>query len=167
MAMANSGFGAMRAGDLPAARSILEEALRLCRELDHPVSTVAVLSLLGAVANLDGEHERARGLLVDMLELGREVGRPIHVIEGLTELALALAANEPERAARLLGAADAGYATRGIVRPPIEVERFDELRTRLATSLGEAQFDRTLAGGARLTLDEAVEEALAAEHAPN
>jgi hypothetical protein len=151
----------MRGGDLAAAGSILTEARRLSEELEHPVSTIAVLSLLGAVTNLAGDHEQARDLLVEVLERGREVGRPIHLLEALTELALALVGTEPVAAARLLGAADAGYAEREIVRPAIEIERYDAVRSALSASLGEAQFAEALTAGTRLTLDEAVEEALA------
>jgi len=160
MAMANVGFGAMRAGDVAASRAVLTEALDLCRELDHPVSTVAVLSLLGAVENLAGDHQRARELLLEMLERGREVGRPIHLLEALTELALAVSETAPATAARLLGAADAGYAERNIVRPEAEAERFDVLRARLVALLGRDRFDSAVAEGARLTLEEAVDEAL-------
>ena len=161
MAMVNSGFGAMRAGDLDASRATLYEALRLSEELDHPVSTVAVLSLLGALANLSGDHDRARDLLLETLERGRELGRPIHLLEALTELALALADSDPRAASCFLGAADAGYAQRDIVRPEAETARFDVLRRELAAALGERQFAEALADGGRLTLDEVVEKALA------
>ena len=161
MAMVNSGFGAMRAGDLDASRATLSEALRLSEELDHPVSTVAVLSLLGALANLSGDHDRARDLLLETLERGRELGRPIHLLEALTELALALADSDPRAASCFLGAADAGYAQRDIVRPEAETARFDVLRRELAAALGEQQFAEALADGGRLTLDEVVEKALA------
>jgi tetratricopeptide (TPR) repeat protein len=160
MAMANSGFVAMRVGDLAAARSVLDEALRLSEELDHPVSTVAVLSLRGAVANLGGDHEEAKVFLLETLARGRDAGRPIHLLEALTELALALADTEPLRATRLLGAADAGYAERAIVRPEAESARFEALRAELAASLGEHQFAEVLVAGSRLTITEAIEEAL-------
>jgi predicted ATPase/DNA-binding SARP family transcriptional activator/Tfp pilus assembly protein PilF len=165
MAMVNSGFGAMRAGDLEGAQSMLDEALRLCRELNHPVSTIAALSMRGAVANLAGDCGEAKVLLLEALALGRDSGRPIHMLEALTELALALAKTDPVLATRLLGAADAGYATRTIVRPEAESARFDELRTDLAQSLGRDQFDNALTAGRRLTLDEAIQEALTS--APN
>jgi hypothetical protein len=96
-----------------------------------------------------------------MLERGREVGRPIHLLEALTELALALADSDPLAASCFLGAADSGYAQRDIVRPEAETARFDVLRTELAAALGERQFAEALADGGRLTLDEVVEKALA------
>jgi hypothetical protein len=82
------------------------------------------------------------------------------LIEALTELALATAETDPGFAARLLGAADAAYEARGIVRPGPEAERFDELRGRLRAALGEPGYSEAVAAGASLTLDEAVEQAL-------
>ena len=86
---------------------------------------------------------------------------PIHLLEALTELSLALDDSDPLLAARLLGAADAGYAERGIVRPEAESERFDALRARLAASLGDRGLAHAIAAGGGLELDEAVAEALA------
>jgi hypothetical protein len=140
---------------------VLDEALRLSEELDHPVSTVAVLSLRGAVANLAGKHDEAKTFLLETLARGRDAGRPIHLLEALTELSLALADTDSLRATRLLGAADAGYAERGIVRPEAEATRFEAVRAKLAASLGEKRFADALAAGGRLTLDEAIDEASA------
>jgi hypothetical protein len=72
-------------------------------------------------------------------------------IGALTELALALAKTDPVPATRLLGAADAGYAMRMIVRPEAESARFDELRADLAQSLGRDRFDNALAAGSNST----------------
>jgi predicted ATPase/DNA-binding SARP family transcriptional activator len=159
--LSNSGWAATRAGDLRSARRRLEEALRVADELDHVGSKVGVLSFLAVEANLAGEPQRAQELARDLLELGRESGRPIHLLEGLSELALALVEREPARAARLLAAADAAYADRGVVRPPTEEERAAAARRRLAEMLGE-DYERERADGATLTLDLAIGEALSA-----
>ena len=77
MAMANSGFGALRAGDLVAAQSVLDEAWRLCEELDHPVSTVAVLSLRGAVAILAATAVEAKVFLLELSPRNANEAGPI------------------------------------------------------------------------------------------
>ena len=160
-ALANSGWAAMRDGDLPAARSLLEEALRLCRELGYALAAIGALNLLGAEANLAGEHERAAGFCLEVLERGQREGRPIHLLEALTELAVARAESEPAEAVRLFGAADAAYAARGVVRPAAEAERFDVVRARLARELGAEAYVRASTRGASLPLDEVIAEVLA------
>jgi predicted ATPase/DNA-binding SARP family transcriptional activator len=162
--LSNSGWAAMRAGDLKSARRRLEEALEVATELDHVTSRVGVLSFLTVEANLAGEPERAEATALDLLAAGRESGRPIHLLEGLSELALALVEREPARAARLLAAADAAYESRGVVRPPTEESRAAKGRKRLAALLGEG-YDRECADGATLPLDRAIDEALGVRRA--
>jgi len=161
--LVNSGWAAMRAGDLPAARAALEEALAVSEELGYPVATVAALSMLGAEANVAGEAERAVELLLRALRAGREVGRPINLVEALTELAFAYVESDPRRAARLLASANAAYETRAIVRPPREEERAKACRATLAARLDPAELARAEAAGSRVGLERAIEEVLGAD----
>jgi hypothetical protein len=80
------------------------------------------------------------------------------VAEGLAGLA-ALAA-EPERAARLYGAADALRTEIGAPRPP--TERVAEARQieAVRASLGGAAFDAAWSAGRALAPEQAVREAL-------
>jgi predicted ATPase/DNA-binding SARP family transcriptional activator len=156
----NTGWAAMRAGDLPAARAVLEEALQLCNELGYPVATVAALGMLGLEANLAGEHGRAIELLLRGLDMGREVGRPINLVEALTELAFAYVGSEPAYAAELLASADAAYESRGIVRPTPEEKRARSCWETLAGVLDPAALARAKAAGARVDLDQAIEQVL-------
>ncbi|HKD94123.1 MAG TPA: BTAD domain-containing putative transcriptional regulator [Gaiellaceae bacterium] len=158
----NTGWAAIRAGDFPAARAALEESLQLCNEFGYPVATVAALGMLGSEANFAGEHERARELLLQALGIGREVARPINLVEALTELAYAYAESEPAHAAQLLASADAAYEARGIVRPGPEELRAQECWATLTASLDAAALARARAAGARLELDQAIEQVLAA-----
>jgi predicted ATPase len=157
----NTGWAAIRAGDLPAALAALEEALQLCNEFGYPVATVAALGMLGSEANFAGDHERARELLVQALSIGRDVARPINLVEALTELAFAHAASEPAYAAQLLASADAVYEARGIVRPGPEELRAQRCWATLGATLDAATLERAKAAGARLELDQAIEQVLA------
>jgi predicted ATPase/DNA-binding SARP family transcriptional activator len=161
LAMVNSGYGAFCAGDLAASRALLEEALVVAVEIKHPLRIIAVLNLLAQEANTAGDHERARAAASEALELARDRGRVIDRLELLTELAHALAATDPLFAARLLGAADADYARRKIVRAAPAASRHETLQAALADALGPVELARTLDAGAASSLEEAVAEALA------
>jgi predicted ATPase/DNA-binding SARP family transcriptional activator/Tfp pilus assembly protein PilF len=144
LALGNSSYGAIAAGDLGAARRQLQEAVELSRRLDEPPSTVSVLYLLAWAASLAGEPDRARACLREALELLRAGGRRSHIVDVLSETAIALEATDPEAAARILAAAESGAPARGA---PGRL-RYEALRARLAPS------------PAALTPDEAVAVAL-------
>jgi hypothetical protein len=116
--------------------------------------------MLGLEANLGGEHERAIQLLLRGLDMGREVGRPINLVEALTELAFAYVGSEPSYAAELLASADAAYESRGIVRPTPEEKRARSCWETLAGVLDPAALARAKAAGARVDLDQAIEQVL-------
>jgi predicted ATPase/DNA-binding SARP family transcriptional activator len=162
LAMVNSGYGAFCAGDFATSRSVLEEALVIAKE-HTPIRTVTVLNLLAQEANATGDHDRARAVLREALELGRDRGRVIDRLELLTEFAHALAETDPRLAARLLASADADYSRRSVVRPPPAAKRHERLDAALAGALPEPVYARELDDGALLTLDEAIDEALAHE----
>ncbi len=74
---------------------------------------------------------------------------------------IAIARDRPAHAARLLGAA--GQAREALHRPieaPNEVAELEQALAQLAGALGEAERERLLAEGRRLSLDEAVLVAL-------
>ena len=127
LALGNSGYGAIAAGDHELARPLLEEALELSRQLDEPPSTVSILLLLAWEAQLAGEDGRARRFLCDALELLRAGGRQSHLADVLSEAAVELETTDPQTAARLLATADSGAPARGA---PARA-RYDALRARL------------------------------------
>jgi hypothetical protein len=108
-----------------------------------------------------GEHERAIEFLLRALDMGREVGRPINLVEALTGLAFAYADSDPAYAARLLASADAAYEARGIVRPAPEQVRAGRCWEMLGGNLDPAGLARAKAAGARVDLDQVIEQVLA------
>jgi predicted ATPase/DNA-binding SARP family transcriptional activator len=149
LALVNSSYAAVASGNLERARPQLEEALELYGRLDDPPSTVSVLQLLAWEASLAGEHRRGHEFLREALRLLRAGGRHSQLVDVLSEAALQLEASDRLAAARILRAADAHPAARGVPA----AERYTPLRDRLA-AFG--------AGEPTPTLDEAVVEALSA-----
>jgi tetratricopeptide (TPR) repeat protein len=161
LALGNSGYGALCAGDLGRARFLLESALQR-RDRDRPPATAGVLHLLAWEASLSGDHERACTFLREALQILRDGGQLSHRVDVLSEAALAFETSAPLQAARFLGAAEAAFALRGVKRGIPAQERFASLHARLAADLGTSGFSSALAEGERLDLDTAIVEALAA-----
>jgi predicted ATPase/DNA-binding NarL/FixJ family response regulator len=67
------GYLALLQGDVPAARSHLEDGLSLAREFGHTFGTIMTLGSLGAVATVQGDLERAARYLEESLPLLDEV----------------------------------------------------------------------------------------------
>ncbi|MGZ4289772.1 MAG: BTAD domain-containing putative transcriptional regulator [Gaiellaceae bacterium] len=162
VALVNSAYGAVCNGDLGRARSQLEDALQRCRPYDRSPSTPAVLHLLAWEASLSGEPPRVRTFVREALEILRTGGQLIHRVDVLGEAALALEGSAPRTAARLIGAADAAYASHGITRGVPARERIEPIHVRLAATLGEDEFATAATEGANEGLDEAIAEALVA-----
>jgi tetratricopeptide (TPR) repeat protein len=69
--------------------------------------------------------------------------------------------NQDVRAAKLFGAANTIRQTVQVNRPPSEQIEYDRILAQLAETMGAIERDRVMAEGAKMSLDEAVELALA------
>jgi non-specific serine/threonine protein kinase len=100
------------------AQAVLEESLPLLRQLNDVWALARALHGLGLVALRRGQVTHALDLLGESLRLALERRDRAHVAECLEALAWAAGAREqPERAARLLGAAEALRRQVGLLRP--------------------------------------------------
>jgi non-specific serine/threonine protein kinase len=162
LATVNSAYGALSAGDLGRARSLLEGVLERCRRRDRPASAASVLYLLAWEAGLSGDRQRARAFLREALQIVDDEAQLSIRADVLSEAALTLEKSAPRTAGRLLGAADAVFALRGITRGVPARERIEPLQSRLAARLGKDELAAALGQGARLSIDEAIAEALVA-----
>jgi predicted ATPase/DNA-binding SARP family transcriptional activator len=152
-------------GDVERARPLAEELLRIAggdlwtAHLGHHFRADCAL-IAGDPASAVMEYRIA-------LELAQQMGNTVETAAELEGVALALAGSgEPELAIRLKGAAEATFAAVGAV---IDIAFWNQLTERYLgparESLGSrvADIDR---GGRRLTLDEAIREALATGATP-
>src|SRR5439155_24348393 len=116
---------------------------------------------LGAIAFRTGEHERAAALILEAL--AHATDSPLIALMALFDLAGVLAFTGASlRTARLLGAAQAAKRNAGIDFEPLPRGVHErEVLEELVRTMNPAELEATLEEGRRLTLEQAIAEALA------
>jgi predicted ATPase/class 3 adenylate cyclase len=161
VAVGNLAGIALDQGDFTGARARTEEALQLFRELGDERKIVELSVNLGIVASREGLREEAEAHLREGLEYAGPLGDKEVAIWCLGELAgLAASAGEAERSARLIGIVDSLREETGHVAQFDERRLNDEMRTALASQLGEDHFAAALDFGRQMTFEQAVAYAL-------
>jgi hypothetical protein len=138
----------------------LQRAVPLIRQLDQPYHSMLLRADLGLAAILAGDTEAARNAFREELTLARELVVPPAVSHALIGLAAVAAVDdEPERAARLVGAASAHH--RGDSGDATGAGKLDAaILAPARTRFGADAWDAVLREGAALSLDEAIADAL-------
>ncbi len=152
----NLGWTALLSGDLARARTLLDESLALARGAGDSFGMTLALGSRSVVALLEGEPASAARLAAEHLQRCREEGDKRLASESLVVAAAIVAERRPEEAVRLVAAAESLGALeelhRNIVRSHVDPA---------AREIGEVRLAALMDGGARLSLTEATEEAIA------
>jgi DNA-binding CsgD family transcriptional regulator len=168
--LANLGHPALLQRDNERARALSEEALKRAHELGSAGVEIVPTALVnhGLAALGLGEHDRAMGSLVEALVTSQNMGRRPQVIEALEGMAsLAGAEGNASRAAHLWGAAEGARETTGILAfSPGEWALHEPYLAAARSRLGEELWEKALAEGRAMSLEEAAEYALAREGEP-
>lgn len=146
-------LGARRAGDLDAAETYLLHIRDGYADVSSDVGDHLLLAELGFIAELRGAHESAAAHHLKGLEIARSIGEPRTIalsLEGLAGAA-ALRPETAERAAELLGTADAARLGVSAPLPPAERGDVDRITAAAERALGVAVFKEAFARGAELT----------------
>jgi predicted ATPase len=167
-AIANSlrslGTLAQLQGDYQTADQRYQESLAGLREAGLDGVARDGLVQLGHLALHRGQPDRAAVLLRQALSGGEwtdERPRPaVLTAFGLAGIAGVVAPRQPERAARLLGAAEAVLQRRGYRQGPLERVQLDWSQAAVRGALGDAAFAAALADGRAMSLEQAVSYAL-------
>lgn len=152
-------FAAMLEGNVAKAVALHEESLALYREVSHLHGVIICLTNLGLLAVSLGEHVRARALFAESLELAQRSKASLGIHYGFLGLAgVATLLNQPRRAARLWGAAEAlrdstGLYLHSFVRTH---SNYDGFLTAVRAQIDEAAFAAAWAEGKALTLEQAL-----------
>jgi non-specific serine/threonine protein kinase len=152
---------AEKRGEAEEARALRTESLLLHRELGNKLPTMWGLLEEAERAFGQGNSDRAATLCGESLSLLREVWRPSGIAYALDILGrMAIALEQWERAARLLGAVERFEQTDCATSQPPERSCYESETAALRAALGEQAFAQTWAAGRAMTLEEAVVFAL-------
>ena len=155
----SAAYNSIKEGRPEAARRALEPAVPIVRSLGDPRPAIFLEGNIGLEALFSGDHERARIAFEKQVRLCAREGEEALAAEGLGGLAaVAAVEGDPERTARLLGAAEAI----GSVGDADVIERLE--RDFLAAArerLGDAKWSSAYAAGTALGLHEAADLAAA------
>src|SRR5262249_47105059 len=123
---------------------------------DPAVARPISLSELGFIAEQRGEPTIARSWHIQCLTAAQKLGDPQAVAQALTGLAGAQAlGGQPDRAAQLLGAADAAWRPAGASLPPSDSADGNRITAVTRQALGEAAFAAKFQSGRRLRPEQA------------
>jgi tetratricopeptide (TPR) repeat protein len=157
----NMGELARLRGEDTRATRLYEESLALLRRVGDRLFVAIALDDLGQVAQDQRRYDQARSIHAESLELCRELGSQRSIALCLEKLAgVAGAQGQPERAARLLGAAEAlRQASQAPMGAPDRAD-YEHFVAAARAGLDEASFAAAWAQGRAMTLEQAVTYAL-------
>jgi predicted ATPase len=157
-ANALEGLGSLHMfeGDFASARPYLERALALVRARGDRGCEQQALMSLGDAAWGEGDGQGAMALYRESLQRAGAVGQRVRVMYCLERLGSAGALGDFERAARLLGAAQAIRDAVGHRRPLYSVPEWDQDVAMARDALGDAAFEAAWAEGQAMPFDELV-----------
>jgi predicted ATPase/DNA-binding SARP family transcriptional activator len=148
-------------GDYEQAYAILQEALISAQETGNRMSYLWSRVRLGYVALRAGNLVEAHSLLVETLQDFHKDGYTIGAVFALEGLAaLLIATSKPEKAARLIGCADATREKIPDMRPLIEEADMYRNMMAILAKIGPSAFEVVYDEGRAMTLEEAVKYAL-------
>lgn len=150
------------AGNYERAKEIQQEALEVVRETGERRRIAMLSHNLGLIAHHLGDDEEAERMIRQSLDLAVEQDFDALTAQVLVALAGQMTLRgAPEVAARLVGAADAFFDSIGFKTQPADTPDSERIRRELKETLGDERYERQVAEGALLDLDQAVELARA------
>ncbi|MBV9888611.1 MAG: protein kinase, partial [Acidobacteria bacterium] len=156
------GDVAREQGDAAGARSLYERALAIFYELTDSWGIAGTLADLGGLARCQKDYSTANSLYRESIQLFRKIEYKRGVAR-LLECFAGVAASQAnaDRSLRLAGAASALRQNIGAPLPPTEQLRIEEEIEPARVALGNAASSAAWLAGWGLSLDAAVDEALA------
>jgi predicted ATPase/class 3 adenylate cyclase len=156
----NLGWASLTTGDLDLARRELDDSLARFT-MDHwDYGITRSLSALAAVALHAQSGEEALRFLRQSLALSHRLRDLEDGVWALELYGVALASSNPQEAAGVLGAAEAGRAQLGISDEAIDAELHHAALDALQNSLGEQSLRDAWGKGRRLGVERALERAV-------
>jgi predicted ATPase/class 3 adenylate cyclase len=153
------GWNAFLSGKTSQAIEHLEECLRIFREIEDPY-IFTPLVFLGRVFTSQGNIQKAKEYFLEGLGLMKKYSEGTYWLARCLEGMCALPGIQPDKAARLLGKAEAIREKEAFVLPLSEQPLIEPTLERLQSQLGKEILDSARAAGAMLTDEQAIDEAI-------
>jgi DNA-binding CsgD family transcriptional regulator len=158
LATANLGQVTMAMGDLAAAQELFEQALAAHESGSGPIGIAFGHLYLGQVTLARGDHARsARSFREAIIRFATAwgAGSAARAVEGLAGV---VATHQPDRAARLLGAAVAMRDRDDWLRDQVEAPAYERAVATIRTALGEPAFEAAWNAGKRMSEEDVLAE---------
>ena len=148
-------------GNLQEAEAFYQQGLELFEAMGNRRGATMMLNNMAFVTYHQGHFQRAKTLFQKSYALQLLVGRREEYANTLTGMAGIIAAQrEPERAVILLSAADALLEAMGATMYPAEKMDYERILDSVRAQLDDARFQNAWAEGRKMTLEQAVANAL-------
>lgn len=152
---------ALTLGDIAGAAAQLQVSESWFRQARQSNGLTDVLYQLGYIRHLQGRTREARVLLREALTLQWQQQLKLRLIQSLERCAwIAADMRQPQRTARLFGAAEAARERIGTPLPLGDKPLYDRHLAQARADLDSDGFDKAWAEGQAMTIDEAVDFAL-------
>ncbi len=162
MALTSLGDVEIADGRLDKARALCEEAFTLAQGRD-PTAPIPALMNLAHIANLESRYGDAADLAREALSAALRIEYGIWAASAAMEIAWSRAEQrQPERAARLLGAAIEFFRHAGAAAQRTDAVCEEAVRDALRVQLDERAFHALLDEGRTMSIEEAAQEELEA-----
>ncbi|MBI5651809.1 MAG: tetratricopeptide repeat protein [Chloroflexi bacterium] len=163
LAMGLNSLGALaqQIGDYSRAAKLYEECIKLERENGRKILLSIAMGNMGAVALYASDYSKAQACFEESLILAQQLGHKNGICLNLMGLAGVIGATgKPEQAALLLGLVEVTFNVTHIILQPADRIEYDYIWASVRAKLDEAAFEKALAEGRAMTLEQAVEYAL-------
>jgi predicted ATPase/DNA-binding CsgD family transcriptional regulator len=150
--------------DYEAAQHYYEECLRIVQLIGERMREAMQYVNLGVLAHYQDQYQLAAEQMRRGLVIFRELGTGYGLAMALAALAGPIAKlGDYEKAARLLGAADAEMESLGANQQPVDQIEIERFLIYVRQALGEEAFQEAWQAGHELSIDEALNYALGSE----
>jgi len=160
-ALGELGDRALICGEREEGIRLIDTALERNRQRGYGFGIGMTLGQRGHAARLEGDYAAARQYFAESISVARSIGDERLILGALLGFAgISLAEGDASSAARLIGAADAANSTRlggQTIAYPLHNAR---IRADACSVLDAREFDRLVAQGRELPLEDAVADAM-------
>jgi predicted ATPase/transcriptional regulator with XRE-family HTH domain len=157
----NLALVAQEMGEFKRAERLYTEGLSLFEEMEDPRGIAAAFGNLGSTVLDQEDADRAEEYYLKSLQILKELMHRNDIIEALEGLAgVAALRRQPERGARLMGAARVLRQSIGAPIPPHNLARYERIVSNIEAQLQSDVLMAQQKAGAALSLEEAIEYAL-------